>query len=256
MKQIYRLSILILTVLALLGLTTLPALAQDPDQGKIAWEEQNLCQRCHGAAGEGVWAGPLAGSTRTAQEWITQVRTPRANMPMFSPEQVSDETIINMHAYLSSQPPVESFTRTDPGLPADAHPGQVLLAEKRCAACHTTSGPLGGFVERGEMPTQAAVITQLRTPRNRMPSFSETQVSDEQAGQIAEFLAIQFTAAQQETADEQAPAAGQAPAAQQQTPSSLPQTGEANPAAYGFAALLLAGGGLLLIGLALRRRLN
>lgn len=256
MKQIYRLSIMIPAVLALLGLTTSLALAQDPDQGKVAWEEQNLCRRCHGDAGEGAWAGPLAGSTRTAQEWITQVRTPRGNMPMFSPEQVSDETIINMHAYISSLPPVDSFTRVDPGLPADAHPGQVLLAEKRCAACHSTSGPVGAFVERGEMPTQAAVITQLRTPRNRMPSFSETQVSDEQAGQIAEFLAIQFTEAQQAAADEPAPAPEQAPAAQQQTPTSLPQTGQANPAAYGIAAFLVAGAALLLAGLALRRRLS
>lgn len=250
MKLIYRLSFLVPAVLALLALTTSLALAQDPDQGRVAWEEQTLCQRCHGEAGQGVWAGPLAGTARTAEEWITQVRTPRGNMPMFSPEQVSDETIINMHAYLSSLPPVESFTRIDPGLPADAHPGQLLLAEKRCAACHSTSGPVGQFIERGEMPTQAAVITQLRTPRNRMPSFSETQVTDEQAGQIADFLAIQFTAARQETADEQPPAAGQ------QTPTSLPQTGQAGPGAFGFAALLLAGGGLLLVGLALRRRLN
>lgn len=255
MKQIYRLSIVIPAVLALLALTTSLVLAQNPDQGKLAWEEENLCRRCHGDAGEGVWAGPLAGSTRTAQEWITQVRTPRGNMPMFSPEQVSDETIINMHAYISSLPPVESFTRIDPGLPADAHPGQVLLAAQRCAACHSTSGPIGGFVERGEMPTQAAVITQLRTPRNRMPSFSQTQVSDEQAGQIAEFLAIQFTEAQQTAAGEQAPATEPASPTQQQTPASLPQTGQAN-SAYGFAALLLAGGALLLIGLALRRRLN
>lgn len=256
MKQIYRLSIVIPVVWVLLGLITSPALAQDPDQGQVAWEEQNLCRRCHGDSGEGAWAGPLAGSTRTAQEWITQVRTPRGNMPMFSPEQVSDETIINMHAYISSLPPVDSFTRVDPGLPADAHPGQVLLAEKRCAACHSTSGPLGAFVERGEMPTQAAVIAQLRTPRNRMPSFSQTQVSDEQAGQIAEFLAIQFTEAQQAAEDAPASATEPAPSGQQQTPASLPQTGAANPAAYGFAALLLTGGALLLIGLALRRRLG
>ena len=89
---------LILAVVVLSGLTTSIVFAQDPDNGKLVWEEQSGCQRCHGPAAEGLWAGPLAGSTKTAQEFIDQVRSPRRNMPHFSAEQGSDQMIIYIHA--------------------------------------------------------------------------------------------------------------------------------------------------------------
>ena len=82
-----------LALILLLSLTTSLVLAappaQDPANGKTVWE-QGLCQKCHGMAGEGIWGAPLAWSTKTAQEWIDQVRSPRQRMPHFSPEQVTD----------------------------------------------------------------------------------------------------------------------------------------------------------------------
>ncbi|NJO85087.1 MAG: hypothetical protein HC828_21645 [Blastochloris sp.] len=42
----------------------------------------------------------------------------------------SDEMIVDAHAYLSSLPKVSGFTPADAGLPADAHPGQMLLVDK------------------------------------------------------------------------------------------------------------------------------
>ena len=133
-----------------------------------------------------VWAaGPLAGSTKTAQEFIDQVRSPRRNMPSFSAEQISDQMITDIHAYVGSLPEVTDFTRPDAGLPADAPQGQVLLVEKRCIACHGDTGPINGFIERGETPTAERVINQLRTPFKNMPSFSPEQVSDAEAALIA-----------------------------------------------------------------------
>ena len=232
MTYIRRFIVLGLAVLVLTGLTTSVVLAQDPDNGKLVWEEQSGCQRCHGAAAEGLWAGPLAGSTKAAQEWIDQVRSPRRNMPSFSAEQISDQMIIDAHAYVSSLAPVSGFTPNDPGLPADAPQGQVLLAEKRCIACHGNTGPIKGFIDRGETPTAERVITQLRTPFKNMPAFSPEQVSDAEAALIADFMA-------QEVAAQSAPAA-------------LPQSGSSLPAAWPFG-LLMVGGGLVLTGFVLRR---
>ncbi len=193
---------IVVTLIGLLGLTAVVAYAQDPDNGKLLWEE-NLCQNCHGEAGAGMWAGPLAGSDKTAEEWIAQVRSPRNRMPHFSAEKISDQMIIDMWAYLTSLTRPESFTPADAGLPADAPAGQQLLVEKRCVACHGTTGPMRGFEARGETPTAEAVITQLRTPRENMPMFTVEQVSDEEAGLIAEFMATQF--APQEQAPSLAP---------------------------------------------------
>jgi mono/diheme cytochrome c family protein len=129
-----------------------------------------------------------------------------------------------MAAYIS----VKGLTPADAGLPADAPAGQQLLVEKKCVACHTTTGPINGFVQRGETPTAVAVITQLRTPRNNMPMFTVEQVSDEEAGLIADFLASQVS------------------------PPSLPETGSSDLPAR-LPILLLIGGALLLTGFALRR---
>ena len=200
--------------------------AQDPENGKALWE-QNLCKNCHGEGGEGMWTAPLAGSEKTAEEWISQVRSPRNRMPHFSPEKVSDENIVDMHAYLITLTKPESFAPADAGLPADAPAGQQLLAEKRCIACHGATGPVQPFEARGETPTAEAVITQLRTPKNNMPMFSIEQVSDEEAALIADFVASQVS------------------------PAALPETGSAVLSTL-LAILLLVGGALLLMGLAFR----
>lgn len=230
MRHVRRLSTSLLVLLVLLTLTMSVALAappaQDPENGKVLWE-QNLCKNCHGEAGEGMWAGPLAGSEKTAEEWISQVRSPRNRMPHFSPEKVSDEMIVDMHAYLITLTKPESFAPADAGLPADAPAGQQLLVEKRCVACHGTTGPLRGFESRGETPTAEAVLTQLRTPRQNMPMFTVEQVSDDEAALIAEFMASQVS------------------------PASLPATGSSGSIIL-LVALMLLGGALLLIGIAFR----
>jgi mono/diheme cytochrome c family protein len=148
-------------------------------------------------------------------------------MPHFSLEKVSDENIVDMHAYLITLTKPESFALADAGLPADAPAGQQLLIEKKCVACHGTTGAIQGFEARGETPTAEAVVKQLRTPRNNMPMFSAEKVSDEEAALIAEFMASQLS------------------------PGALPETGNSVPSTL-LVSLLLLGGGLLLTGLVLR----
>jgi mono/diheme cytochrome c family protein len=220
-------------LLVLLALTMSAALAappaQDPDNGQILWEE-TLCKNCHGDAGEGMWAGPLAGNEKTAEEWISQIRSPRNRMPSFYPEQVSDEMIVDMHAYLTMLTKPEAFAPEDAGLPADAPAGQQLMVEKRCVACHGTTGPIRGFESRGETPTAEAVLKQLRTPWQKMPMFTVEQVSDEEAALIAEFMASQVA-----------------------SPTEMPDTGSSVPSTLLVIPLLL-GAALLLTGLAVRSR--
>lgn len=231
--------ILGIAVVVLTSLSTTVALAQDPDNGKIVFEEQVWqCQRCHGSNGEGLWGRPLAGSESTAQEWISQVRNPARFMPSFSAEQVSDQQIIDMNAYFTSLPKPADFT---PQMPDQyEHPGQNLMAEKRCVACHASvvengeGSVISGLIERGVTPTTEVVLTQLRTPFKNMPSYRADQVSDDEAAIIADYLA-------------------QAVSAQTEAPAALPQSGSARPAAAP-ALWVLIGGGLLLTGFALHRR--
>jgi mono/diheme cytochrome c family protein len=149
-------------------------------------------------------------------------------MPAFSADQISDEVITDIHAYLTSLEAPADFSPAQADLPADAPAGQTLLAQKRCVACHGTTGPIQGFQARGQVPTAELVIAQLRTPRQNMPSFGVEQVSDAEAGQIAEFLAVQIS-----------------------TPESLPTSG-GGPSLVLPATLLVLSAVLLLGGLLLR----
>ena len=233
MKRIFKAVSMSFLLVLLLGVTTAVAFAQDPDNGKVVWEEQTACQRCHGSAGEGMWAGPLAGNEKTAEEWIEQVRTPRRNMPAFSADKVSDEQIIDMHAYMTSLAKIEGFTPQDAGLPADAPQGQMLIVEKRCVACHSTTGPIKGFIERGETPTAEAVTKQVRTPVKWMPSYSAEQVSDAELALIADFMAAQV--------------------AEQSPPATLPTSGSSQPGQWPLVMLLL-GSSLVLGGFVAKKQ--
>jgi len=227
MKTISKLFMVVLFVTSWLILATSVALAQDPANGKLLWEEQvRQCKSCHGEAGQGVWGPPLAGSEKDAQAWIMQVRSPRNRMPSFSTEQVSDEMIVDIQAYISSLPKPDSFTPMEADLPADAPQGQVLLVEKKCVACHGITGPVKRFVDRGEMPTVEAVVAQLRMPFKNMPSFSEAQVSDAEAALITDFLVSEVP------------------------PESLPQSG--GMVTYNVVLLLLVGGALVMLGVTVR----
>lgn len=255
-----KLIILIPAILVFLSLTASAAFAQDPDAGKTAWEEQVWqCSRCHGAQGEGMFARPLSNSTLTEDEWIDQVRSPRRFMPSFSQDQVSDQQIRDMHAYITALPdPTGDFQRQDPGITA-THPGQELMLQKNCVACHGDVVETGqgriieGFVQRGVIPTTEVVLDQLRTPFENMPAYSESQVSNDEAAQIADYLTSlvsnQTAAAPAEAPAEPAPATTPAPAA------NLPATGGEASANTLPLVLLLVGGGLALAGLALRRRM-
>lgn len=193
MRNLRRIFVVVLAVLAVVIFTPSLALAQDPDTGQVIWEEVVWqCSRCHGDQAEGAWSRPLSNSTLTEQEWIDQVRNPRRNMPAFSASQISDQQILDIRAHVTSLPaPAADFAPKDPG--TSTNPGQNVFWQRRCVACHDpATGPIDGYVERGEQPTVQSVIAQLRTPKNRMPAYSEAQVSDADAALIADFLVEQF----------------------------------------------------------------
>jgi mono/diheme cytochrome c family protein len=228
--------IVVLTVLVLLVPATSVAYAQDPDAGKATFEQLWQCQNCHGPDGKGLYGRPLAGSEKTAQEWINQVRNPARGMPAFSAEQVTDQQITDLQAYFAAQAKPADFAPKLP--PESADPGQNLMLQKRCVACHTSEAETGqgqlidGFVQRGVTPTAEVVLKQLRTPFKNMPSFRPDQVSDADAALIADFLAAQVAVA--------------AP------PAALPQSGGDSPAQWPLV-LLAAGSVLAAAGYGLRR---
>ena len=216
--------------LILAGLVSGAVFAQttgDATRGQQIWQQAG-CKNCHGANGEGALAAPRAGDGKTVEEWIKQVRTPRANMPAFSEAQISDQAIADMQAYMQTLSAPASFSPTQFPVPANAHPGLTLMAQKRCVACHGDGAQFVQmrFVSQGRTVTADAVIKQLHTPAQFMPMFNATQVSDEQAGQIADYLKSLTATA----------------------PAALPKAGGESLVTGWSIFLLLAGVAMLLIG--------
>jgi mono/diheme cytochrome c family protein len=176
-------------MLALLAGTALAQGGGDPVKGKTLWEQRN-CKSCHGLMGEGKYAGPRAGDGKSAADWIKQVRTPRQNMPAFDVAHISDAEITDMNAYMQTLPKPTSFTPLTFVAGPDDLPGKVLFHQKRCVACHgdPVAFLTARFTSNGRTITNEAVIKQLRTPAKFMPMFNPTQVTDAQAGQIADFF--------------------------------------------------------------------
>ena len=239
LRKMFAVSMLLAAMLVLFAGTALAQGDGNADKGKTLWEA-NLCKSCHGANGEGKYAGPLAGTTRTAEEVIKQARTPRANMPAFDAVHVSDMDLTDMWAYLRTLSKPASFTPTTYTAAASDMPGKVLFNQKRCVACHG-SDPSGfvkaRFTNNGRTVSAAAVIKQLRTPFQKMPMFNTTKVSDEQAGQIADYLKSLAAAA---------PAAGAA------APKTLPTAGGQLPWAVFPGLVILIGVLVIGAGMALR----
>ena len=231
------------TLLVALGMVTSIAYADagDPVRGEHLWADVKLCKACHGPHGEGLYAGPRAGDGKSLADWIKQVRTPRANMPSFNDVQVSDQDIADMWEYAQTLPKPAGFTpKVYTPAPGDS-PGLVLVHQMRCVACHGDFTPVLKFrfvAQNRTIVDAATVIKQLRTPAKSMPAFSATQVTDEEAAQIAAYLQVRLNEVSASSA----------------VPTTLPVAGGEQPSSPWPLVLMIAGASMLATGLAVRIR--
>ncbi|MCW5881517.1 MAG: c-type cytochrome [Anaerolineae bacterium] len=242
MRKVQWYALPVAALLLLLAMFPLVAGAEPPQDaanGQKVWDTK-LCKNCHGPQGEGKYGLPLAGTQKTAADFITQVRTPRQNMPAFDASRISDQEITDIHDYMATLTAPASFTPVRYTPAADDPPGKVLFNQKRCVACHGDfSQTAAGIVKSGRTTlTQADVEKQLHTPRQFMPRFSDTQVTAADAAAITAYLAPIV-----------AQAAG-APA--QPAPTQLPTTGGVLPMLF-MSLAALAGFVSVAAGLLLRR---
>ena len=132
-----------------------------------------LCANCHGTNGEGGFGPPLAGTQVTAAQAISKLRTPSGKMPGFSDKQVSGAQETAIIDYVKSLPkPATTGTYRFTAQASDPA-GQKLFIDKGCANCHGIPPNVAGT-----KLTADEEIKQVRTPRDRMGSFTPEQISD------------------------------------------------------------------------------
>jgi mono/diheme cytochrome c family protein len=163
-------------------------------------------------------------------------------MPAYSATQVADQDVADMLAYMKTLKAPASFTAVTFTPQASDPPGKVLYNQKECVACHGGADPSNflktRFTDKGRTLAAADVIKQLRTPAANMPMFSATQVTDADAGQIADWFNTLLKAAAA------APAATTTTAA----PAALPKSGDQLP----IGLIVVVGLGLVATGIGVR----
>jgi mono/diheme cytochrome c family protein len=75
----------------------------DAQKGKAEYEK-NMCGACHGSAGQGTRYGPRLAPALPWEAFERQVRHPRAEMPRYPAQFVSDAELADVMAYLASMP--------------------------------------------------------------------------------------------------------------------------------------------------------
>lgn len=87
-----------------------PAMAQDTPKGDpttgLADFKKYGCYTCHGIVGQGTMRdGPRLNAAAIGyQAVLTQLRTPRYEMPAYTAVQVPDQDVANIYAYLTNLP--------------------------------------------------------------------------------------------------------------------------------------------------------
>ncbi len=124
----------------LLVLFALPALAAaqgDPKAGVGAFRGK-LCHFCHGTNGEGAFGPDLAGRGLTLDQFRHAIRKPWGAMLAYTPEQLSDEQIANIWAFMKTAKPVAEPEHWHwPAAPASApYEQRVYMQMVGCGQCH------------------------------------------------------------------------------------------------------------------------
>jgi uncharacterized repeat protein (TIGR01451 family) len=184
----------------------------DPKAGKVFWEQtQVYCRRCHGGEAQGGYGPDLAGRTISFAQFKRQVRQPWGVMPRWAEQQVSDQTLADVHAYLMTLPRVETPGTLPPGAPPDplhlsyrtgsrvtvplnAPLGQRYFADFGCAECHgpelaTARRATGATGETDFQWLSRRVYAHLEvSPDGRMGTFYMTQVPEPLLREIWRFM--------------------------------------------------------------------
>ena len=92
--------------------------AGDIGAGKEFWNGYE-CAHCHGLYGQGGFGPDLAGLGLTFEQFKHQVREPWGAMPRWSDQQVSDNQLTNLYAFLTSLPRVATPGVAPPGVAPD-----------------------------------------------------------------------------------------------------------------------------------------
>ncbi len=165
------------------------------DAGKAFWQAQ-MCAYCHGVQAEGAWGPDLAGRGLSEAQIKHALREPYGLMPLYTPTQVSDQTIADLQAFFATLPKAEQFGPWRwQSPPADAAVGQRLQSAFGCGQCHEPELAiprrwLGGVGKDADFTYFQKQIYEHtdKYPQGRMGNFSRERLPEMVLREIYQFM--------------------------------------------------------------------
>jgi len=157
----------------------------DARAGKVFWEQPTtFCPVCHGDRGQGAYGPDLAGRRLSVTQFRRQVRQSWGVMPRWTPQQISDRTLADVHAYLSNLPPVEKPGVWTTPVPRNAPQHLRYFVETYgCGQCHGTDMEavfFGAAYAKMDFAWFSRTVYNHTTdfPSGRMGSFSKDRLPE------------------------------------------------------------------------------
>jgi mono/diheme cytochrome c family protein len=139
---------------------------------------------CHGDRGQGAYGPDLAGRRLSVAQFRRQVRQSWGVMPRWTPEQISDQTLADVHAYLSNLRPVEKLGVWATPVPRNAPQHLRYFVETYgCGQCHGTDMEavfFGAAYAKMDFAWFARTVYSHTTdfPSGKMGSFSRDRLPE------------------------------------------------------------------------------
>ena len=157
----------------------------DARAGKAFWEQSTtFCPVCHGDRGQGAYGPDLAGRQLSLAQFRRQVRQSWGVMPRWTPQQISDRTLADVHAYLTRLPAVEKLGPWTTPVPRNAPRHlRYFIETYGCGQCHGTDMEavfFGAAYAKMDFAWFARTVYNHTTdfPSGRMGSFSSDRLPE------------------------------------------------------------------------------
>lgn len=194
-----RMILVLFLTLPMLQVERAEAQVGDPQAGAGMWRAK-LCRNCHGDEAEGGFGPDLAGGRGlTPEQFKHAVRQPWGIMAGLNEQQLSDQGVADVYAFLQTQPKVG-----EPGewhwrrAPATAALGQQLYMNTvGCGQCHEPENGFGRMwlgehakeVDYDYFARQVYSHTE-KWPRGSMGNYSREQVPESVLREIYQWMVV------------------------------------------------------------------
>ena len=170
----------------------------DPEAGARSWDA--MCDNCHGPDAEGAFGPDLAGGRGlTLDQFRRAIRRPWGVMPTLNEQQLSDQGVADVYAFVGTKPPVPQ-----PGewhwrrAPETAPVGQRLYMNTAgCGQCHEPENAygrmwLGEHAKEADFDYFARQIYEHtdKYPRGRMGTYRRERLPESVLREIYEWMVI------------------------------------------------------------------